>query len=121
MNTSTAATMRKSPVGVSRMKGCLEIGPAYEDRLVRIELFGDGGGVRYDPTTGEILRVLMEYLPCQTLCDTRPAGLRNQRPAFGLRDVDVLNAEGKLRGSAAGATPASMTWRCWARWVTAMG
>ena len=36
----------------------LEIGPAYEDRLVRIELFGDEvEAIRYvDPTTGEILQ-----------------------------------------------------------------
>ena len=42
-----------------RMKGdVVEIGPAYEDRLVRIELFGDEvEAIRYvDPTTGEILR-----------------------------------------------------------------
>ena len=41
------------------MKGdVLEIGPAYEDRLVRIELFGDEvEAIRYvDPTTGEILQ-----------------------------------------------------------------
>ena len=46
--------------GRFRMKGdVLEIGPAYEDRLVRIELFGDEGGIRYvDPTTGEILQSL---------------------------------------------------------------
>ena len=38
----------------------LEIGPAYEDRLVRIELFGDEvEAIRYvDPTTGEILQSL---------------------------------------------------------------
>jgi len=41
------------------MKGdVLEIGHAYEDRLVRIELFGDEvEAIRYvDPTTGEILQ-----------------------------------------------------------------
>ena len=45
--------------GRFRMKGdVLEIGPAYEDRLVRIELFGDEvEAIRYvDPTTGEILQ-----------------------------------------------------------------
>ena len=45
--------------GRFRMKGdVLEIGPAYEDRLVRVELFGDEvEAIRYvDPTTGEILQ-----------------------------------------------------------------
>ena len=45
--------------GRFRMKGdVLEIGPAYEDRLVRIELFGDEvEAIRYvDSTTGEILQ-----------------------------------------------------------------
>ena len=44
--------------GRFRIKGdVLEIGPAYEDRLIRIELFGDEvEAIRYvDPTTGEIL------------------------------------------------------------------
>ena len=47
--------------GRFRVKGdVLEIGPAYEDRLVRIELFGDEvEAIRYvDPTTGEILQSL---------------------------------------------------------------
>jgi len=47
--------------GRFRIKGdVLEIGPAYEDRLIRIELFGDGvEAIRYvDPTTGEILESL---------------------------------------------------------------
>jgi len=45
--------------GRFRVRGdVLEIGPAYEDRLVRIELFGDEvEAIRYvDPTTGEILQ-----------------------------------------------------------------
>ncbi len=44
--------------GRFRIKGdVLEVGPAYEDRLVRIEFFGDEiEAIRYvDPTTGEIL------------------------------------------------------------------
>lgn len=44
--------------GKFRLKGdVLEIGPAYDDRLVRIELFGDEiEEIRYvDPITGEIL------------------------------------------------------------------
>ncbi len=47
--------------GRFRVKGdVLEIGPAYEDRLVRIELFGDEvEAIRYiDPITGEILQSL---------------------------------------------------------------
>ncbi|MEB3266130.1 MAG: excinuclease ABC subunit UvrB [Cyanobacteriota bacterium] len=47
--------------GRFRVRGdVLEIGPAYEDRLVRIELFGDDvEAIRYvDPTSGEILQSL---------------------------------------------------------------
>ena len=47
--------------GRFRIKGdVLEICPAYEDRLIRIELFGDEvEAIRYvDPTTGEILESL---------------------------------------------------------------
>ena len=49
--------------GSFRLKGdVLEIGPAYEDRLVRIELFGDEiEAISYlDPITGEILNILNE-------------------------------------------------------------
>ncbi len=49
--------------GRFRVKGdVLEIGPAYEDRLVRIELFGDQiDNIRYvDPITGEILKTIQE-------------------------------------------------------------
>ena len=47
--------------GRFRIKGdVLEIGPAYEDRLIRIELFGEEvEAIRYvDPPTGEILESL---------------------------------------------------------------
>jgi excinuclease ABC subunit B len=47
--------------GRFRVRGdVLEIGPAYEDRLIRIELFGDEvEAIRYvDPTSGEILQSL---------------------------------------------------------------
>ena len=47
--------------GRFRVKGdVLEIGPAYEDRIIRIELFGDEvDAIRYvDPTSGEILQSL---------------------------------------------------------------
>ncbi len=50
--------------GKFRLKGdVLEIGPAYDDRLVRIELFGDEvEAIRYvDPITGEILENI-EYI-----------------------------------------------------------
>ncbi len=49
--------------GRFRIKGdVFEIGPAYEDRLIRIELFGDEvEAIRYvDPTTGEILESLQQ-------------------------------------------------------------
>ena len=47
--------------GRFRVKGdVLEIGPAYEDRIIRVEFFGDEiDAIRYvDPTTGEILQSL---------------------------------------------------------------
>jgi excinuclease ABC subunit B len=47
--------------GKFRVKGdILEIGPAYEDRLIRIEFFGDEiEAIRYiDPVTGEILQTV---------------------------------------------------------------
>ncbi|PSO69501.1 MAG: excinuclease ABC subunit B [Cyanobacteria bacterium QH_8_48_120] len=47
--------------GRFRVKGdVLEIGPAYEDRIVRVEFFGDEiEAIRYvDPVTGEILQSL---------------------------------------------------------------
>jgi len=48
--------------GKFRVRGdVLEIGPAYEDRIIRIEFFGDQiDAIRYvDPVTGEILQSLM--------------------------------------------------------------
>jgi excinuclease ABC subunit B len=47
--------------GKFRVKGdILEIGPAYEDRIIRIEFFGDEiDAIRYiDPVTGEILQTV---------------------------------------------------------------
>lgn len=47
--------------GRFRVRGdVLEIGPAYEDRIIRVELFGDEiDAIRYiDPVTGEILHSL---------------------------------------------------------------
>lgn len=47
--------------GRFRVRGdVVEIGPAYEDRIIRVELFGDEiDAIRYiDPTTGEILQTV---------------------------------------------------------------
>ena len=85
-----------------RMKAMLEIGPAYEDRLVQIELFGDEvEAIRYvDPTTGEILQSLdaVNIYPAKhfvTPKDRLDTAIREIRQE--LRDrLDVLNGEGKL-------------------------
>ena len=89
--------------GRFRVRGdVLEIGPAYEDRLVRIELFGDEvEAIRYvDPTTGEILQSLENIniypakhfvTPKERLEDAIKA-IRSE-----LRDrLDVLNEQGRL-------------------------
>ena len=89
--------------GRFRVRGdVLEIGPAYEDRLVRIELFGDDvEAIRYvDPTTGEILQSLESIsiypakhfvTPKERLEDAIKA-IRSE-----LRErLDVLNEQGKL-------------------------
>ena len=89
--------------GRFRMKGdVLEIGPAYEDRLVRIELFGDEvEAIRYvDPTTGEILQSLdsvniypaKHFVTPKDRLDSAISSIRSE-----LREcLDLLNAEGKL-------------------------
>jgi excinuclease ABC subunit B len=89
--------------GRFRVRGdVLEIGPAYEDRLVRIELFGDEvEAIRYvDPTTGEILQSLESIniypakhfvTPKERLEDAIKA-IRSE-----LRErLDVLNEQGRL-------------------------
>jgi excinuclease ABC subunit B len=89
--------------GRFRVRGdVLEIGPAYEDRLVRIELFGDEvEAIRYvDPTTGEILQSLDTIniypakhfvTPKERLADAILA-IRNE-----MRErLDVLNGQGRL-------------------------
>ena len=89
--------------GRFRVRGdVLEIGPAYEDRLVRIELFGDEvEAIRYvDPTTGEILQSLESIniypakhfvTPKERLADAIKA-IRGE-----LRErLDLLNGEGRL-------------------------
>ena len=89
--------------GRFRMKGdVLEIGPAYEDRLVRIELFGDEvEAIRYvDPTTGEILQSLdsvniypaKHFVTPKDRLDHAISAIRSE-----LRQrLDELNGEGKL-------------------------
>jgi excinuclease ABC subunit B len=89
--------------GRFRVRGdVLEIGPAYEDRLVRIELFGDEvEAIRYvDPTTGEILQSLDSIniypakhfvTPKERLADAIKA-IRTE-----LRErLDLLNGQGRL-------------------------
>jgi excinuclease ABC subunit B len=89
--------------GRFRLRGdVLEIGPAYEDRLVRIELFGDEvEAIRYvDPTTGEILQSLetINIYPAKHFVTPKDR-LLVAIPA--IRDelqeqLAVLNSEGKL-------------------------
>ena len=82
--------------GRFRMKGMLEIGPAYEDRLVRI-VFGDEvEAIRYvDPTTGEILQSMdavniylaKHFVTPKDRLDSAISGIRSE-----LRErLDVLN------------------------------
>jgi excinuclease ABC subunit B len=89
--------------GRFRVRGdVLEIGPAYEDRLVRVELFGDEvEAIRYvDPTTGEILQSLesISIYPAKhfvTPRDRLESAIRAIRQE--LRDrLDELNGQGRL-------------------------
>ena len=89
--------------GRFRVRGdVLEIGPAYEDRLVRIELFGDEvEAIRYvDPTTGEILQSLDTIniypakhfvTPKERLADAILAIRHEMRER-----LDLLNGQGRL-------------------------
>ncbi|MBD2422509.1 excinuclease ABC subunit UvrB [Cyanobium sp. FACHB-13342] len=89
--------------GRFRVRGdVLEIGPAYEDRLVRIELFGDEvEAIRYvDPTTGEILQSLDSIniypakhfvTPKERLADAIQAIRAELRER-----LEVLNGQGRL-------------------------
>jgi excinuclease ABC subunit B len=59
--------------GRFRVKGdVLEIGPAYEDRIIRIEFFGDEiDAIRYvDPVTGATLQSMeaVNVYPSPSLC-----------------------------------------------------
>lgn len=89
--------------GRFRVKGdVLEIGPAYEDRLVRIELFGDEvEAICYvDPTTGEILQSLeaVNIYPAKhfvTPKDRLEVAIDAIRTELSDR-LEVLHAQGKL-------------------------
>ena len=89
--------------GRFRVKGdVLEIGPAYEDRLVRIELFGDEvEAIRYvDPTTGEILQSLeaINIYPAKhfvTPKDRLDGAIAEIRAELRMR-LDELQGQGKL-------------------------
>ena len=89
--------------GRFRIKGdVLEIGPAYEDRLIRIELFGDEiEAIRFvDPLTGEILESLDQVsvypakhfvTPTERL-DSAISAIRNELK----EQLDKFAYEGKL-------------------------
>jgi len=89
--------------GRFRVRGdVLEIGPAYEDRLVRVELFGDEvEAIRYvDPTTGEILQSLetINIYPAKHFVTPKE---RLEEAIQAIRSelrerLDVLNAQGRL-------------------------
>ncbi|MBD2384788.1 excinuclease ABC subunit UvrB [Cylindrospermum sp. FACHB-282] len=89
--------------GKFRVRGdVLEIGPAYEDRIIRVEFFGDEiDAIRYiDPVTGEILKSLeaVNIYPArhfvtpeerlEVACQDIAAELKQQKLA--------LEADGKL-------------------------
>ena len=89
--------------GRFRMRGdVLEIGPAYEDRLVRIELFGDEvEAIRYvNPSSGEILQSLeaINIYPAKHFV-TPKERLESAIMAIRLElreRLDLLNAQGRL-------------------------
>ncbi|MFM1798412.1 MAG: excinulease of nucleotide excision repair, damage recognition component [Cyanobacteriota bacterium] len=89
--------------GRFRVRGdVLEIGPAYEDRLVRVELFGEQvEAIRYvDPTTGEILQSLeaISIYPAKHFV-TPKERLQSAIQAIRLELAErlaVLNEQGRL-------------------------
>ncbi|MCS5690935.1 excinuclease ABC subunit UvrB [Cyanobium sp. FGCU-6] len=89
--------------GRFRVRGdVLEIGPAYEDRLVRVELFGDEvEAIRYvDPTTGEILQSLeaINIYPAKhfvTPKERLEEAIKAIRAELRER-LEVLNSQGRL-------------------------
>ncbi len=89
--------------GNFRVKGdVLEIGPAYEDRLVRIELFGDEiEAIRYvDPITGEIFENLQNI----NIYPAKHFVTPKDRLRLAIKDIkdelkdrlEFLDSEGKL-------------------------
>ncbi len=89
--------------GRFRIKGdVLEIGPAYEDRLIRIELFGDEvEAIRYvDPITGEILESLEQvsvypakhFVTPKERLDSAISAIRSELKT----QLDKFTYEGKL-------------------------
>jgi len=89
--------------GRFRVRGdVLEIGPAYEDRLVRIELFGDEvEAIRYvDPTSGEIL----QSLECINIYPAKHFVTPKERLEGAIKEIrtelrerlDLLNLQGRL-------------------------
>ncbi|MCT0226659.1 excinuclease ABC subunit UvrB [Synechococcus sp. CS-1331] len=89
--------------GRFRVRGdVLEIGPAYEARLVRIELFGDEvEAIRYvDPTTGEILQSLenISIYPAKHFVTPKERlGEAIQAIRTELRErLELLNGQGRL-------------------------
>ncbi len=89
--------------GRFRVRGdVLEIGPAYDDRLVRLELFGDEvESISYvDPTTGEILNKLdsINIYPAKhfvTPKDRLESAIQAIKKELKER-LEFLNQEGKL-------------------------
>ena len=89
--------------GRFRVRGdVLEIGPAYDDRLVRLELFGDEvESISYvDPTTGEILNKLdsINIYPAKhfvTPKDRLESAIQAIKTELKDR-LEFLNQEGKL-------------------------
>ncbi|MEM6400425.1 MAG: excinuclease ABC subunit UvrB [Cyanobacteria bacterium P01_D01_bin.116] len=74
--------------GKFRVRGdVLEIGPAYEDRIIRIEFFGDEiDAIRYiDPVTGEIL----QSLPAVNLYPARHFVTPKDRLEVAIGDIDA--------------------------------
>ncbi|NJR69773.1 MAG: excinuclease ABC subunit UvrB [Synechococcales cyanobacterium CRU_2_2] len=89
--------------GRFRVKGdVLEIGPAYEDRIIRIEFFGDEiDAIRYvDPVTGEILQSMdsINVYPARhfvTPEDRLEGACQNIKAEFETQ-LDFLQKENKL-------------------------
>ncbi|MDY6936773.1 MAG: excinuclease ABC subunit UvrB [Cyanobacteriota bacterium] len=86
-----------------RVKGdTIEIGPAYEDRMIRIELFGDEiDAIRYvDPVTGKIIQSInaLNIYPARHFVtpQERLEAACDAIEAERLRQVSQLERDGKL-------------------------